>query len=325
MLFPKENAKARERWLRKILAQEGMKRALSWGWPNTYTYTKSLAESLLFEKSTGVVFSIVRPSIVESAVQFPFPGWNEGFNTTGPLIYLVSTGYRDLPARPYHTLDLIPVDYLCNAMLLNAGALLRGEHQLIYQIGTSDRNPLYLERTAELTSLGHRKYLRKHGKTFAERFFLSRLNTRLRNEDSPFSVASFKKWTQGIEHLAADFFPLAWQEELQKVQEWKKGADRLLKFAEKIIETYKPYTYDVAQTFECRAIQAHIPQEAIFQCPIEALDWYRYFIDIHVPGLRKWCFPLLEGQAIEKYSPLYRFSYRPSSSSLSKLTPEEVL
>jgi hypothetical protein len=30
-----------------------------------------------------------------------------------------------------------------------------------------------------------------------------------------------------------------------------------------------------------------------------ALDWYEYWIDIHIPGLRRWSFPLLEGRAVE--------------------------
>ena len=40
-----------------------------------------------------------RPAIVESAVAFPTPGWNEGLNTSGPLAYFVGTWFRHLPAR----------------------------------------------------------------------------------------------------------------------------------------------------------------------------------------------------------------------------------
>ncbi len=39
--------KNRFRWLREYLTESGMKRAAELGWPNTYTLTKSLAESLI--------------------------------------------------------------------------------------------------------------------------------------------------------------------------------------------------------------------------------------------------------------------------------------
>src|SRR5205085_1124269 len=73
--------------LKDALADEGMSRARHLGWPNTYTYTKSMAESLLEKRRDRLRFSILRPSIVESALEFPFPGWNESFNGTAPLAY----------------------------------------------------------------------------------------------------------------------------------------------------------------------------------------------------------------------------------------------
>jgi long-chain acyl-CoA synthetase len=76
-------AVARERkvWTRTRLTDLGVERAAYWGWPNIYTYTKSLGEQLVAAE-TEMARSIVRPSIVESALSYPFPGWNEGFTTT---------------------------------------------------------------------------------------------------------------------------------------------------------------------------------------------------------------------------------------------------
>ncbi|HYP00232.1 MAG TPA: SDR family oxidoreductase, partial [Pyrinomonadaceae bacterium] len=67
-------AVARERkvWTRTRLTDLGIERAEWWGWPNIYTYTKSLGEQLVAAE-TGIVRSIVRPSIVESAKDYPFP------------------------------------------------------------------------------------------------------------------------------------------------------------------------------------------------------------------------------------------------------------
>ena len=80
-------AVARERkvWTRNRLTELGIERSAFWGWPNIYTYTKALGEQLVAAE-TGIVRSIVRPSIVESAKDYPFPGWNEGFTTTAPMM-----------------------------------------------------------------------------------------------------------------------------------------------------------------------------------------------------------------------------------------------
>src|SRR5918998_20629 len=57
-------AVARERkvWTRERLTELGTERATFWGWPNIYTYTKSLGEQLVAAEA-GIVRAIVRPSI----------------------------------------------------------------------------------------------------------------------------------------------------------------------------------------------------------------------------------------------------------------------
>ena len=57
-----------------------MDRARSWGWPNTYTYTKSLGEQVI-AGTPGLRYAIVRPSIVESALRYPFPGWENTYQS----------------------------------------------------------------------------------------------------------------------------------------------------------------------------------------------------------------------------------------------------
>ncbi|MGQ0507254.1 MAG: SDR family oxidoreductase, partial [Myxococcaceae bacterium] len=86
----------RKLWLSKELTTAGMERAAHWGWPNTYTYTKSLGEQVI-ARTQGLSYAIVRPSIVESALRFPFPGWNEGFTTSAPLAFAGIKGQRGIP------------------------------------------------------------------------------------------------------------------------------------------------------------------------------------------------------------------------------------
>ncbi|MGC2185006.1 MAG: SDR family oxidoreductase, partial [Terriglobales bacterium] len=105
--------KNRFRWLREYLTEAGMKRAAELGWPNTYTLTKSLAESLIAKYGAGLPIAVVRPAIVETSIEEPFVGWNEGINTSASLSYLLGTSFRQLPSNEKKRLDIIPVDSVC--------------------------------------------------------------------------------------------------------------------------------------------------------------------------------------------------------------------
>jgi hypothetical protein len=45
---------------------------------------------------------------------------------------------------------------------------------------------------------------------------------------------------------------------------------------------------------------ALVPEEqATFGYRTCAIDWWDYWINIHIPALRKWVYPLIEGTAVE--------------------------
>ena len=54
--------------------------------PNTYSYTKALAEQLLLDKAQGLPLTIVRPSIVVASWQYPMKGWVDNFNGPTGLV-----------------------------------------------------------------------------------------------------------------------------------------------------------------------------------------------------------------------------------------------
>ena len=53
--------------------------------PNTYTFTKALAENVLASEGAGLPISIIRPSIVAASWKEPFAGINTGLAVTGVL------------------------------------------------------------------------------------------------------------------------------------------------------------------------------------------------------------------------------------------------
>ncbi len=81
------------------------------GHPNTYTFTKCLAEHLLSERRGHVPISIVRPSVVSACLHHPFPGWLDSAAAFAGFVALIGTGHlRVLVADPQSKLDVVPCD-----------------------------------------------------------------------------------------------------------------------------------------------------------------------------------------------------------------------
>ncbi|XP_036139891.1 fatty acyl-CoA reductase 1 [Monomorium pharaonis] len=87
--------------------------------PNTYIFSKNLAESVIHEYSSSLPCAIVRPSIVVSSIKEPFPGWID--NYYGPIslcagiakgaiqiVYIDKSCYN----------NIVPVDIVIKAMLV---------------------------------------------------------------------------------------------------------------------------------------------------------------------------------------------------------------
>ena len=136
---------AREKWVTTRLVEHGRLRAESLGWTDVYTLTKSFAERVAEElwAGSGHRLSVVRPSIIESAVRHPFPGWIDGFKVADPLILAYGRGQLpEFPGVPDSVLDVIPVDFVVNAMLAAAAARPEPAEPRYYHVSSGARNPL---------------------------------------------------------------------------------------------------------------------------------------------------------------------------------------
>ena len=167
----------KKRWVNDELTREGMERAQQWGWTNTYTYTKSLGEQLTLKraKEMDVAVSIVRPAIVESSLEFPFEGWNEGVNTCAPFVYIMYKGHRFIPCNPDNILDLVPVDYVCRGTLLAGAKLLAGGGPSVFHLASGDVNPLRMRRAVEMTNLAWRRHYDRNEKNLVKRHVMRNL------------------------------------------------------------------------------------------------------------------------------------------------------
>jgi hypothetical protein len=289
----------RARWVRNRLVRVGMKRAAHLGWPNTYTFTKSLGESMLAQRGSDLAIAIVRPSIVESSERTPFTGWNEGINTSGPLSYLLGTNFRQLPSNERKCLDVIPVDMVTRGMTLIAAALVQRKNARLYQLATSAINPVNMGRSIELTGLAHRKhYKMQQGldhwlKVKLETIPVSKV--RYERMSIPMQKAVVSRINKVATTMHIGKTPLA-------------KVERDLGRAEKLIELYEPFILHNEHVFECenaRLLSAALsPEErAMFDFSPETIDWWDYWINIHIPALRRWCYPLMEGRPLEAREP----------------------
>jgi thioester reductase-like protein len=287
--------KNRVRWLRNALTEAGTKRALELGWPNTYTFTKSLAESLIAKYGADLPIAIVRPAIVETSLSRPFLGWNEGINTSASLSYLLGTYFRQLPSNQRKRLDLIPVDAVCRGMTLIAAALIERRHEAVYQLATSVTNPCDMGRSIELTSLAHRKHYR------AQEGLESWL--RLRFDAIPVSKERYRRMSAPAQKAIIKSIQRIMSALPLKKTPFTK-AERNLEKVEKLIELFEPFIlrneHDfVAENVE-RLSQALVREErGGFSYDSRTIDWWDYWINVHIPALRRWTYPLIEGRPLE--------------------------
>ncbi|MEP7033169.1 MAG: HAD-IB family hydrolase [Actinomycetota bacterium] len=135
----------RKSWVTKRLVQYGRARAQTLGWPDNYTFTKAMGERAVEELAAehGVPLSIVRPSIIESSYEHPFPGWIEGFKMAEPIILAYGRGtIPEFPGIPEGIVDIIPADYVVNAMLAAAASPPEPATPEYYHVSSGSRNPL---------------------------------------------------------------------------------------------------------------------------------------------------------------------------------------
>jgi 1-acyl-sn-glycerol-3-phosphate acyltransferase len=91
------------------------------GHPNTYTFTKCLAEHLLFANREDVPLRIVRPSVISACRVHPFPGWIDSTSGFTGLVVLFGHGLlRVLAAEPENRPDIVPCDEVVDRVLRSA-------------------------------------------------------------------------------------------------------------------------------------------------------------------------------------------------------------
>jgi len=85
-------------------------------------------------------------------------------------------------------------------------------------------------------------------------------------------------------------------------------AERNLEKVEKLIGLFEPFILRNEHDFIAENVEklshALVPGEkAVFAYDTRSLDWWEYWIDVHIPALRRWTYPLIEGRPLEARPP----------------------
>jgi len=276
---------ARTEWVRERLVDYGRTRAESLGWTDVYTLTKAFAERAAEElwSQAGHRLSIVRPSIIESSLKHPFPGWIDGFKVADPLIIAYGRGQLpDFPGLPDSILDVIPVDFVVNAALAAAARPAKPNEAQYFQVVSGKTNPLPFHRMYENVN----RYFvenplpdekgditvpkwRFPGGQKVERALEKRENQVTRAE-------------RLIERMPTTKRTREW---LDTVRKGKHGLQQLRAFT----ELYRAYvqTEIIFDDTNTRALLASLPKEVQENegFDVKDIEWEKYWQEVHFPAV----------------------------------------
>ena len=276
---------ARERWVAAQLVTEGLQRARKLGWHDNYTYTKAMGEVLVAEARGELPLAVVRPSIIESSLAEPEPGWLNGLKVADPLIAAYAKGrLPDFPGRREVVLDLVPVDFVSNATVAALEHCERKGGVSIFHVATGHLNPV---RIGEVFTNIQAYYLRNPMR--------DKKGAPIRAKDWKFpSPARFRaKYRYGVEWpLKAAAWVLnktswlGWSDRLRsRIRRTLEGVERLLYYT----DLYSAYTnldciFDSSNT---RSLWKGLSEEdrRKFNFDLTSIDWAVYLQDIHCTGL----------------------------------------
>ena len=278
---------ARREWVDERLVDFGRTRAQSVGWTDIYTFTKAMAEQVAEElwAANGHRVSFVRPSIIESAMKKPYPGWIDGYKVADPLIMAYGRGMLpEFPGLADSILDVIPVDHVVNVIVaLATQDVSRRGDDAYFQVVSGASNPLPFHEMVTAV----REYFLEHPleddkgrpiqvpewsfptvELVEQRFRAKELSARL--------------GSAAVAYLPATKRTRAWTSELHK-------ASSGLTLLRKYMELYRHYTktemvFDDANT---RALREELPAEFLetHDFDITQVVWKDYFQRQHLPAV----------------------------------------
>ncbi|TVU30888.1 hypothetical protein EJB05_22538 [Eragrostis curvula] len=271
----------------KEMKDLGLRRAKLYGWQDTYVFTKAMGEMGINCMRGEIPVVTIRPSIIESTLTEPFPGWIEGSRMIDPVILYYGKGHiSGFAADPDGVLDVVPADMVVNAMLASmakhgqAEASAAGMH--VYHVTSSTVNPLVLGDLAKLLF----QYFKRSPFIDAAR------------KPIPVSpVRLFDSTAQFASNMESNT-PLLNSRARASSSNGKKLSKRAIDLRARLIQQithlgsiYEPYTFydgrfDSTNT-EALLAEMSLEERAQFNFDVRSIEWKDYITNVHIPGLMK--------------------------------------
>jgi long-chain acyl-CoA synthetase len=302
--YDAELSRVKRRFVSERIIEGGLDRATHWGWPNIYTYTKSIGEQVIAR--SGLPFTIARPACCESCVEFPEKSFSEGINTSAPLLYLMMKGQVQILAGQV-PLDLIPTDMVVAGMILALAELLEGTAAPVYQFGASDVNPCTAQRFGEMVGMYKRKFFQRGGggnpllDALAARIEPSFVGRERFDRVGPPAIANAAR---GIASMLRGAVPAL----APAARALEDASKRTTKIAE-IQKLFEPFASKMNGPFDCsntRAAYARATEEdrrKLAWTP-EAIEWLDWMMNVHMPAIEKRVIPEMDRRLKREPRPL---------------------
>ncbi|XP_062086569.1 putative fatty acyl-CoA reductase 7 [Humulus lupulus] len=267
----------------------GIQRAKLFGWPNTYVFTKAMGEMCLEQAKDDLSIIIIRPTMITSTYKEPFPGWIEGLRTVDSVIIGYGRGkVTCFLGSPTLILDLIPGDMVVNAIIMAIQAQEKNSSGIIYQVGSSMRNPINISQICNLIF----RYFTKHPLVNKE-------------DEKPIRVGKltlFKHITTFRMYIAIRFaLPLKIWHLINRVAGFGYNKEKHIKNMSKLktvlhlVQLYKPYVLfnAIFDDINLERLRQEAKDEKLietFNFDPKCIDWEDYIINTHIPGLTKFVY-----------------------------------
>jgi alcohol-forming fatty acyl-CoA reductase len=273
----------RRAWVVDRLVERGRERSRALGWPDAYGLSKALGERSLVAEGLDAL-TIVRPTIVESALRRPYPGWIEGLKVADPVILAYARGMiHRFPLNPSARMDVIPVDLVANACVAAAAHPPAAGCRVLH-VASGARNPLLIGEMAEhITDYFRERPLPDDDDLPVEVpdwRFDSRRRVRRALEGGDRTIRSARRLLDLVAVPRVD-------EAERRLHREQRRLERLRRLA----EMYGPYgeldcMFDDRHGRELLA-SLHPDDRERFDFDVEAIDWPSYIKEIHLPALRE--------------------------------------
>jgi hypothetical protein len=249
----------RREWVKDQQTAAGGERARSLGWTDVYTFTKAMGERVVEELTSGsspdapgaaaIPVSIVRPSIIESALLQPHPGWIEGFKMAEPIILAYGRGeFPEFPAAPDSIVDIVPVDLVVNALLAVCATQPAPGVPQYFHVSSGARNALTFRWLYELV----REHFDRHPFDLGERGAVQLPTWRFPGSQRVERVLAQGERAHRLADRALSLAPRS-----DRVREFSRDLDRTkrrLDFLRRYLDLYRSYTQVELQFIDDRTL-----------------------------------------------------------------------